>query len=52
MFSNIAWCAQVTVTPDPSRTAVFSKGIEKALIGEILVGGHVQPSSGTGDKLL
>jgi hypothetical protein len=52
LFSKIAWCAQVTVTPDARRTAVLRRGIENALIGEIPVGGHVQPSSGTGDNLL
>lgn len=26
LFSNRPWCAQVTVTPDASRIAVFSSG--------------------------
>lgn len=52
LFSMIAWCAHVTVTPEANSTAVFRRGIENGLIGEILVGGHVHPTSGTGDSLL
>jgi hypothetical protein len=46
------WCAHVTVAPEASRTAVFSKGTLNALIGVIPVGGHVHPISGVGAKAL
>jgi len=46
--SNNLWCAQVTDTPEASKTAVFSKGTEKGLMGSIPVGGQVHPSSGVG----
>ena len=45
------WCAHVTVTPEARRTAVFSRGIEKGLMGQIPVGGQVHPSSGVGARL-
>jgi len=40
------------VTPDARRTAVFSRGMEKGLIGLIPVGGQVHPISGVGARLL
>jgi hypothetical protein len=46
------WCAHVIVTPDANRIAVFSRGICKGLNGKIPVGGHVDPSSIVGDRLL
>lgn len=46
------WWAHVTVTPDASKTAVFSRGTLKGLIGVIPVGGHLHPNSGVGAKLL
>jgi hypothetical protein len=45
-------CAHVTVTPDASRIAVFSRGICRGLNGKIPVGGYVDPSSKVSDKLL
>jgi hypothetical protein len=42
----------VTVTPDASKIAVFSKGICRRLNGIIPVGGHVEPNSIVGDRLL
>jgi len=42
----------VTVTPDASNTAVFSRGTLNGFRGVIPDGGHIQPSSGVGDKLL
>lgn len=51
-ISSILWWAQVTVTPEASRTAVFRRGIEKGLMGVIPVGGHVHPISGVGARLL
>lgn len=52
-FPSISlWWAQVTVTPDASRTAVFNKGTLKGLMGSIPVGGHLQPISGVGASLL
>jgi hypothetical protein len=42
----------VTVTPDASKIAVFSKGICRGLNGIIPVGGRVEPNSIVGDRLL
>jgi hypothetical protein len=42
----------VTVTPEASRIAVFSRGICKGLNGEIPVGGQIDPSSIVGVSLL
>lgn len=36
------WWAQVTVTPEAKRTAVFRRGTENGLIGSIPGGGQVQ----------
>jgi hypothetical protein len=52
LFSSRLWCAQVTVTPDASRIAVFSRGICIGLKGVIPVGGHIDPNSIVGDSLL
>jgi len=46
------WCAHVTVTPDASRTAVFSSGTLNGFKGLIPVGGQAHPNSGVGDNLL
>ena len=46
------WCAQVTVAPDASRTAVFRSGTENWFSGYRPVGGHAQPISGVGARLL
>jgi hypothetical protein len=46
------WCAQVTVTPEARRTAVFRSGTLNGLSGLIPVGGQQQPSSGVGASLL
>ena len=40
------------MTPLAKSTAVFNKGTLNGLIGIIPVGGHVQPSSGVGARLL
>lgn len=42
----------MTVTPDASRIAVFSKGICIGLNGEIPIGGHIVPNSILGASLL
>lgn len=46
------WWAQVTVAPEARRTAVLRRGTLNGLIGEIAVGGQVQPSSGVGARAL
>lgn len=46
------WWAYVTVTPEASRTAVFSRGTENGLIGHTPLGGQLQPSSIVGARLL
>jgi hypothetical protein len=40
------------VTPEASKTPVFSRGMAKGLIGSIPVGGHEHPISGVGARLL
>lgn len=45
LFSVTAWCAQVTVTPEARRMAVFSRGIWNGLKGVKAVGGQQLPSS-------
>ena len=52
LFSSRPWCAHVTVTPDASRIAVFSRGTCKELNGWIPVGGRVDPISIVGDSLV
>lgn len=47
-----AWWAHVTVTPEARRTAVFSRGTLKGLIGVSPVGGQEHPSSAVGASLL
>ncbi len=49
---SILWWAQVTVTPEDSKTAVLSKGIRKGFIGVIPVGGQETPNSTVGASLL
>lgn len=49
--SMMLWWAQVTVTPEASRTAVLSKGTSKGSRGVIPVGGQQPPSSGVGARL-
>lgn len=51
LLSVILWCAHVTVTPEASRMAVFSRGTSSGLSGLIPVGGHWPPSSGVGARL-
>jgi hypothetical protein len=51
-FSSRPWRAHVTVTPEASRIAVFSKGTCTGLNGWIPVGGQVDPSSVVGNKLV
>lgn len=52
LFSIIAWWAHVTVTPELSRMAVFSKGIWNGLKAWIPIGGQALPISTAGAKLL
>ena len=47
-----AWCAQVTLTPEESKIIVFIRGTLKGSKASIPIGGHKQPSSTLGDKLL
>ena len=46
------WWAQVTVTPEASKIAVFNKGIWNGLKGIIPIGGHIDPNSMAGERLL
>lgn len=48
----IAWCAQVTETPDDSNKMVFSSGMLIGLKELIDIGGHICPSSIVGEILL
>jgi|ERR1044072_5790589 hypothetical protein len=52
LFSNKLWWAQVTVTPEASRTAVFRSGTLNGFNGVIPAGGQQHPNSGVGDSLL
>lgn len=45
------WWAHVTVTPEASRTAVFSNGTSNGSSGVIPVGGQHSPNSGVGARL-
>lgn len=47
----ILWWAQVTETPEASRTAVLRRGISNGLNGVIPVGGQHSPTSGVGARL-
>lgn len=49
--SVMLWCAQVTVTPEASRMAVFRSGTSKGFRGLMPMGGHCPPSSGVGARL-
>lgn len=49
--SIMLWWAQVTVTPDASKTAVFRSGTSNGFRGEIPVGGQQPPNSGVGARL-
>jgi len=51
LLSCTAWWDHVTDTPDPSNTAVFSKGTPNLLKGVTPVGGHTPPNSTLGDRL-
>lgn len=44
------WWAQVTVTPDARRTAVFKRGTLNGFSGLIPVGGQQHPISGDGAR--
>lgn len=46
------WWAQVTVTPEERRIAVFKRGIWNGLKTSILRGGHIFPNSIVGESLL
>lgn len=52
LFDVSLWWAQVTVTPEARRTAVFRRGTENGFNGEIPGGGHVQEICGVGARLL
>lgn len=45
------WCAQVTVTPEARRIAVFKRGTSKGSKVVMPVGGQQPPSSGVGARL-
>lgn len=45
------WWAQVTVTPEASKTAVLSRGTSKGFNGTMPVGGQHPPNSGVGARL-
>lgn len=49
--SMMLWCAQVTVTPEASRTAVLRRGTSKGSKVVMPVGGQQPPSSGVGARL-
>jgi hypothetical protein len=51
-LAKIAWCAQVTVHPENSKISVFKKGISQGFKTFIPLGGHMEPISIEGDKLL
>lgn len=51
-FFIILWWAQVIVTPDDSKTAVFRSGTKNGLRGVIPVGGQETPISILGARLL
>ena len=51
-LERILWWAQVTVTPEDSNTAVFSRGTKNGFIGLMPVGGQATPSSIVGASLL
>jgi len=57
MASNLfplikAWCAQVKVAPELKRIAVFNRGTPNGFRVSMPTGGHRDPSTGAGDKLL
>lgn len=49
--SMMLWWAHVTVTPEASRTAVFSRGTSNGSNVVIPVGGQHPPNSGVGARL-
>jgi hypothetical protein len=49
LFSSKRWCAHVTLIPEASKIAVFSKRTCTELNGLIPVGGQFDPSSIVGD---
>lgn len=51
LASIMLWCAQVTVTPEARRIAVFRRGTSRGLRGLIPAGGHCPPNSGVGARL-
>ena len=52
LLQTIAWWAQVTVHPDKSKIRVFKSGISQGLNTWIPLGGHIEPISTVGAKLL
>jgi hypothetical protein len=52
LFSIKLWWAQVTVTPEDNKIAVFSKGTWNGLKVKIFIGGQFFPSSIVGERLL
>lgn len=51
-FAVIAWCDEVTVQPDNNNIKVFKKGISHGFKILIPLGGHIEPISTVGAKLL
>ena len=48
----IMWWVRVTVAPELNKIAVFNNGVANGFIGITPFGGHMQPNSGVGAKLL
>jgi hypothetical protein len=48
---NIAWCANVIVTPDDNNSKVLTKGNPQISRGWIPLGGQTQPIKIDGAKL-
>ena len=52
LLQIIAWCDHVTVHPDNNKIKVFKNGISQGLNTCIPLGGHIDPISTVGAKLL
>lgn len=46
------WCAHVTEQPDNNNIIVFKKGTSQGLNTTIPFGGHIEPMSIAGERLL
>ena len=49
---RIRWWHHVKESPEASRITVFRRGTPKGLAGALPAGGHVSPSSRTGERLM